>query len=244
MRLQITFELENNILPVQYRKSITSFIKNAFIQYDENFYNKFYKNKDPIQKPYTYGVFLDNPQFEKEKITLKSNIISITFSIYDYLNGIDIYNAFNKQRNVKFSLNQNSMKIININLQNEQQITEDKIIVKLLSPMIIRNHNKDTGKDYYYSYEREGFLDYLKINILESLKAFNLSIDLLKDFEISPIQCKKTVVPVYEQKIEATLGMLELKGDKQLLDFLYKTGIGTRRSLGFGLFEILNKERR
>jgi CRISPR-associated endoribonuclease Cas6 len=240
MRLKITFELENEVFPVQYRKNILSFIKNAFYNYDEKFYEKFYKENNNIQKPYSYAIFLDNPKFEGDKIILKSNVINMVFSVYDYANGINIYNAINQQRGVKFSMNQNSIKITNIYLQEEKNIIEEKIIVKMLSPIIVREHNQITGKDYYYSYKREGFLENLKINMKESLNIVDLSDELVEGFEIKEIESKKTVIPVYEQMIEATLGVFELRGDRNLLEFLYKSGIGSRRSLGFGLFEILS----
>ena len=39
--------------------------------------------------------------------------------------------------------------------------------------------------------------------------------------------------------IECSLGIFELHGDIELLKYLYKAGIGSKKAMGFGLFEII-----
>ena len=38
--------------------------------------------------------------------------------------------------------------------------------------------------------------------------------------------------------IECSIGKFELEGNIKLLDYLYKAGIGAKKAMGFGLFEI------
>ena len=52
-------------------------------------------------------------------------------------------------------------------------------------------------------------------------------------------ESKTTVVPFKENLISASYGKFCLEGDITLLNNLYKTGIGSRRSEGFGMFEVL-----
>lgn len=63
MRLKLNFDLENEFLPIQYRKSVMSFIKLSLSEYNEQYYKKYYNNKDTIIKPYTFADF-----FKKSKI--------------------------------------------------------------------------------------------------------------------------------------------------------------------------------
>ena len=108
------------------------------------------------------------------------------------------------------------------------------------SPIIVRNHNRETQKDMYYSFEKaEEFNKYIKINIEEQMKEEGLDLNLLEGFEIKPIKTKKTVVKVYEYSIECSIGTFELTGNTILLDYLYKSGIGTKKAVGFGLFDII-----
>lgn len=55
MRFKFLFTLVNEKFPIQYRKSIMSFIKMSLQGYDEKEFNKLYHAKDPIMKPYTFA---------------------------------------------------------------------------------------------------------------------------------------------------------------------------------------------
>ena len=71
MRLKLSMELENENLPIQYRRNVISFIKLSLSQYDEESYKKYYNNKDNIIKPYTFSVFFRYPQFKENIIINK-----------------------------------------------------------------------------------------------------------------------------------------------------------------------------
>ena len=131
------------------------------------------------------------------------------------------------------------MKLTSIIMLKEREINEDKIIIKMSSPIICRNHDKTTLKDMYYAYDKEEFQKYIRINIEEQLIAENLNIQLLNNFEITPINAKKIIIPVYEKMIECSLGIFELYGNTELLKYLYKAGMGSKKAMGFGLFEII-----
>lgn len=94
-------------------------------------------------------------------------------------------------------------------------------------------------KDHYYSFSANQFLETVKINIREQLKITNLPEGIENTFEIKPIQAKKVIVKFYEKKIEGSIGTFEISGDRKLLEVLYKSGIGSKRSAGFGMFEII-----
>lgn len=236
MRFKMYFELENSKLNIQYRKNIISYIKHAIQDYDENLYQEIYAGNNT--KTFTWAPILSKPSFNGDNIQLQDNNFSILFSAYNYLYALHLYNAFFKQLFKKFSLNQNSMTLKNIVMIPEKQIN-NKVQVKMASPIICRNHNRETLKDMYYSFERPDFKEYIKINILEQMRKEDLDSSLLKDFEIVPINGKKTIIKLYEKKIEASIGTFELEGNNQLLDYLYKAGIGAKKAMGFGLFEIL-----
>ena len=107
------------------------------------------------------------------------------------------------------------------------------------SPIICRNHNRETLKDMYYSFERPEFEKYIKINILEQMEKERLDSSLLEGFKIQPVDGKKIIVKLYEKKIETSIGIFEVEGKTELLDYLYRAGIGSKKAMGFGLFEII-----
>lgn len=237
MRLKLVFALENNKIDIQYRKSIISWIKHSLEDYDENLYKEIYDSNH--KKTFTFATILPKPQFTKEEITLKDSQFSVVFSAYNYVYALYIYNAFLKQKYQKYSLHQNSMTLTNMILIPEKEIIENEITIKMSSPLITRNHDRETLKDIYYAFNKEGFETYLKINIEEQLQAENLDTKILEEFKIIPVQAKKIVIPVYEKMIECSIGIFKLQGDKTLLNYLYRAGIGAKKAMGFGLFEVI-----
>lgn len=102
MRLKLNFDLENEFLPMQYRKSVISFIKQSLSEYNVEYYKKFYNDRDTIIKPYTFAVFFCNPKFEDDKIIVEDKRIELNISIADYEASIILYNAFNHQKTQNF----------------------------------------------------------------------------------------------------------------------------------------------
>lgn len=224
MRLKLYFTLENCEISIQYRRSILSFFKYSLSNYNEDYYKKFYNEKDPIIKNYTYSVYFKNPKIEGEKIIIEDKKFELNISIADYETAIILYNSFNKQKYSKFALNNNSWTLQNITMVMEKEITTDNITIKLQAPLCVRSrvHNKD----YYYSFEHKEFEDILKINIKEQLKITDLPETIVDSFKITPINAKKVIIKFYEKQIECSTGIFNISGDKKLLEYLYKARNG------------------
>lgn len=223
MRIRLCFDLENELLPIQYRKSIMSFIKLSLSEYSQEGYKMLYNNRDNIIKPYTFAVFLLNPIFEDENILVESKKFELNMAIENYNIAIMLYNSFNHQKRKAFPLHNNSMILQKIVLLPEKEIKEEKIIIKFMSPLVVRSRQE--GKDYYYSFGDEKFLEILKINIREQLRISNLKTDEVEHFKIEAIQPRKTVIKFYEKQIECSLGTYYISGNKELLEYLYKAGM-------------------
>ena len=237
MRLKLFFQLENNEITQQYRKNIMSWIKHSIQEYDNNLFEEMYKSNN--KKTFSFATILSKQTFTKEKIIMQNKQFSIILSAYNYSYALHLYNAFLNQKFKKYPFNDNYITLTSITLIKEKEITSDTIVIKMLSPIICRNHNRETLKDMYYAYDREEFQKYIRINIQEQLEGEKLDINLIEGFEIKPIQAKKAVLPVYEKMIECSLGYFKLRGSTKLLEYLYKAGIGSKKAMGFGLFEII-----
>lgn len=237
MRIKLYFTLENTKISIDYRRSIISFIKLSLSEYSENEFKKYYNQKDNIVKPYAFSVFLGHPQINGQEIILENKRFEMNMTIENYETAITLYNAFNHQKNKKFSINQNSWKLQNIVLIPEKEIKENKIIIKFQAPLCVRK--RENKKDYYYSFESEEFAETLKLNIKEQLKITNIAPELVDTFKITPIKAKKVIIKFYEKQIECSTGIFELEGNVELLNYLYKAGIGSKHSAGFGMFQIV-----
>lgn len=122
---------------------------------------------------------------------------------------------------------------------SEKEISTTAIDIKMLSAIVCRNHDRVTLKDMYYAFDREEFNEFIKINIREQMENENLDKSLLDSFSITPINAKKVIVKLYEKKIETSIGTFRIEGDIELLKYLYKAGIGSKRAMGFGCFDII-----
>lgn len=238
MRLKLYFKLEKEKMPIQYRKYILSFIKKSLSEYGEEYYKRLYDGNKPIVKPYTFSIFFENPKIENEEILLNKKEFELNMAIQDYEIAVALYNSFNHQKNKIFSIGNNSWSLTNISMLPEKNITSESIDIKFQSPLVARN--RQDKKDYYYSYTNpEKFLETLKINIREELKITDIPAEIVETFEITPIEPKKVVIKFYEKQIETSTGKFNIKGDKRLLEYLYKAGLGSKRSAGFGMFQII-----
>lgn len=233
MRLKLVFELEKTELDIQYRKSIISFIKYSIQEYDKDLFEELYGEGKITKKTFTWAAILNKPQFKEDKITLDGTGFYIMFSAYNY-NALHLYNAFLGQKNKVFHLNQNSMKLTKIIMIREREIKNNNIMIKMSSPLIVRSHDRETRKDMYYSfqYEKE-FNKYIRINIMEQMKEEGLDSNLLEGFEIKPINARKAVIKVYEYSIECSLGIFNITGNTKLLNYLYRSGIRSKKGYGF-----------
>lgn len=237
MRIKLYFTLENTSIPIDYRRSIISFIKLSLINYSEKEFQKYYNKKDNIIKPYAFSVFFKNPKINGQEIIVEDKKFEINMTIENYETAITMYNAFNYQKNKKFSINQNSWILQNIVLMPEKEIKENKMSIKFQSPLCTRK--REGNKDYYYSFEKEKFEETLKINIKEQLKITNIPLELVDTLKITPIKAKKVIIKFYEKQLECSTGIFALEGDIELLNYLYKAGMGSKHSAGFGMFQIV-----
>lgn len=231
MRFKLSFKLENEHFPIDYHRYILSFIKSSISDYSEEYYNNLYHDKDPIIKPYTFSVFFKNPKFENNEIIIKEKTFEMNISIEDYTIAIILYNSFNRKTHKVFHLNNNSCSLQNITMLVEKKVLSEEILVKFMSPLVVRS--RIDKKDYYYSVGDDQFLETLKINIKEQLKITDIPEEVVNNFNIEPVQPKKTVVRFYEKQIECSLGIYKMTGDRRLLQYLYKAGASSRHSSGF-----------
>lgn len=237
MRIKLYFTLENTKIPIDYRRSIISFIKLSLSEYSEKEFKKCYNQKDNIIKPYAFSVFFRQPKINGQEIILEDKNFEMNMTIENYETAIILYNSFNHQKYKKFSISQNSWTLRDIELIPEKEIKENKILIKFQSPLCVRERKEN--KDYYYSFGNEKFEEILRINIKEQLKITEIKPEIADRLKLVPIKAKKVIIKFYEKKIECSTGIFELEGDIELLNYLYRAGIGSKHSAGFGMFQVV-----
>ena len=254
MRIKLHFELENKIIPKDYRVLILSFIKHSLEKNFEKSYKEIYESK-PIMKFFTFSVYLPKPKIEKDKIELDKNYFNAVFSIYDNKRFIEFYNSFNsmiiknneENKEHPYPLKDNKMRLKNITMENEKIITSNRAIIKFLSPLVVRKHEEITinekrkGKDIYLDFNDSDFNEQLNYSVTRLIKDLKLN-GVNSNIKLEPCKsARKTVIDFKNVLIHSSIGEYIISGESELLNILYKTGIGSKRSGGFGMFDVIKE---
>ena len=147
MRMNLKFILQNNVIPLDYHRVFLSFLKRS-VSYINNgaYFERYFSGNS--RRPYTFSIDLPSPVFRKDKIDLSKNEVSMIFSTGDKLTGYIFYSAFLSQKNKSFPLKNNSMQLVSIQKLRDFETDENEILVKMLSPLCIREHTENS--DIYY----------------------------------------------------------------------------------------------
>lgn len=129
--------------------------------------------------------------------------------------------------------NGNYMALQYLKIKPVPKITENTITIRFLSPLVVRKHYAGEA-DKYYIFEDDEFS-----NCLNIVTSNRLGKDVKLDVE--PISPKKTVVKSFGVNIRSSLGTYKVTSDPDVLNELLLSGMGSRRSEGFGHFEIVSR---
>jgi len=242
MRFKIEFETGNEELPIDYRRKLISVLKGALEDYNEDLFKAIYGSGHSPKSFCFSTCFAPKVAFTKEKITLNSQRFHVMFTTLDVLTAVHLINAFMARRNkwIPFADCNNKLKVVAVAKIQERSISSNSVCFKILSPIVIRDHTRE-GKDWYLTFEDKNFEAIWKRNLTDELKIV-LGKDVSKDISslrVTPVQTKKTVVKSYGIYIPCTIGSMMFEGEKYLLEYLYKAGIGSKRSMGFGCLDIV-----
>ena len=152
---KLTFKLEKNWLPKELDRLIVSFLKASTQAYSQNFYERLYDKSQSIIKSFTYSYFLPGAKFNKDRIELQGNEFSMFFSDADWEELLYFFNSFQLLKYKKCPMNDNSMELVSIYMQKLNEIKENEIIIKMQSPLLVRNHNSKDNSDIYYNCDME-----------------------------------------------------------------------------------------
>ena len=136
-------------------------------------------------------------------------------------------------------IGQNLVKILNVKI-GEKKLTGTSYKIRMISPLVVRSTDADTKKTLYYN----PFDTEFKSRIMENFERKFLAYynkEPTGRFDIEPINysLKNKFVTKYKDfLITGWRGEFEIRGDAEVLDFLYQVGLGEKNSMGFGMFVI------
>ncbi|MHC5218157.1 CRISPR-associated endoribonuclease Cas6 [Enterococcus sp. LJL128] len=240
MRFKVVCTVSGNYVPIDYHRKVVSMLKKGFEQTAPEKYQELYGNN--TVKDYTFSVYFGQAIFEKKKIILTNNQVILNFSTANAELGFYLYNVLMSLKKKENLWDEDvTLHVQDVQIVHQAVVIEDQILLKALSPIVCRNHNKETNKDWYYSFENLEFLEIIKRNMISKLVPI-LGEYIQHDIEelsFEPVKMKKTVVRFYERQIECSIGQFYLKGKPHLLNYLMQSGVGSLTGSGFGMCELV-----
>lgn len=238
MRIKADYELNTNWLIKDYRKIFVSLIKNIFSTFDPLLINQLYgtqQSKKKVNKPFTFAVYF--PDFKKidaDKV-ICGNKANLIFSSNDELLLTAFYNGLKSRSKRVIGINDPiEFNLKYISLLPNHSLKGNKILFKTLSPILINKENTDL----YIDPTNTEFDLYFKRSIINQAVIFNVPCkgDEIA-YEIKSM--KKLPLSHYHQTMTSWLGEFILEAPVGVLQLVYDTGIGVRRSQGFGMLEVI-----
>lgn len=261
MRINITYELEEKRIPLNYRAFVLSIIKEAYKNGDKNLYDQYcFDQKKGVHikplKPYTFSIYLPKPTHLKNEIQLSENRMDITFSSFLYEDIMALHNGLLGKKNINYGDLKASVK--NIRLLPQKNISQNKILFKTLSPFVLRPQVENERSDTYFCLKGtnrekcipiEKFNEYLNQAMAPLFQKFLLQNYSLK---FTPINIKTQLINTIDNEVDkigeknklgcifANEGKFYLEAEPEALNFIYQAGLGHRRGYGFGCLETMN----
>lgn len=239
MKTLLKFITSNNKITIEYRKVFLSFFKKALSEIaDSKYYEKYYSSSQ--RRPFTFAVRLPRPTFSKQEISIEKNEFQLIFSTADSMTGFIFMSAFIAQKGKQFNAPfGNIFTLSSVSQIKEKTIVSNSALIKMQSPLCLREHNRASNKDTYISVASNDFAEKSQKILKGQLLSEKISEKLASEVSIVPVNAKKTVVYHYGCAIECSIGEFVINADKSIINYFLKSGIGSRKSSGFGCIELI-----
>lgn len=242
MKSCMIFEIKFNKLNIDFRRYFISWIKMMLTICNEGkYFEEYYKNTK--SKPFTFAIAFENPKFSRDYVTFDNNIVKMYFSVSDENRaGLILQNGFLKMKGINFKLSENNeMKLVSVRRLNEKLIMSDRALFKTLSgsSVVVRDHNRKTNKDKYFTVEDENYINELEKNIKVQCEKAGYTLEDIKKIKVNEVNGRKIVSKNYEVYIDSVSGVFDISATSEILQYLYTVGLGSKRSAGYGTIDLV-----
>lgn len=241
MRFKLDFIIDRSELNADYRRCILSFIKNSLAQsVNGNLLECYYH--DTNTKDFSWTMIVRKPQFTKEKFRFADGKFSLVFTTDDRgKTGFYLMLAFLNQKNKRYPAEEgNYFTLKNIVQLDQKEIrgTTARFVSMPGSSIVVREHDRETNRDTYYSCEDEGYADRLEQALKTQAEMAGFSEEAVGSIKLHLVQGRKIVVKNYGVYLDATIADFTVSGENEILKYFYLNGACSRRSAGYGMLDL------
>lgn len=227
-------------IPCDFRRHFMSFIK-MMLENTEVF--KRFQLEKPGFSPYVFGVGFNkitNIDREKEVIVINPPVyMEISSGIPEII--ASLANGALRLHGSRTVLN---LKLISVNVPPLRIIRKDSALFKIKGHAVLRGADSYLDPENSTPYQIE---EALNTQLERQVKFFND--EYHTGYSFSPVSfiptgslLKKGVCEHYGGKITTVTGTIALKGQPEMLNFIYNFGLGIRTGQGFGLVNVVQSK--
>jgi len=123
---------------------------------------------------------------------------------------------------------------------SDEAIEDEHINIRMLSPLSVHSTDPSSGKTVFYGPDDDEFAERVSYNFMRKyFSCYGIMPDSGISIEPLKVSDRDKYVTKYKNfYISGWLGEYSLWGKRKYLDFLYHTGLGSKNSQGFGMFEL------
>lgn len=244
MRFKLDFTIDRSELNADYRRCILSFIKNALSQsVNGDLLERYYK--DTNRKDFSWTMIVSHPQFSKEKFRFADNKFSLVFSTDDKKQtGMYLMLAFLNQKNKRYPAEEGNYFTLRNIVQLDQKTikgTTVRFVTMPGSSLVVREHDRETNRDKYYSCEDEGYADKLEQALKTQSEMAGFPKAAIDSIRLDSVTGRKVVVKHYGIYLDATIADFTVSAENRILQYFYQNSVCSRRSSGFGMVDIVEE---
>jgi CRISPR-associated endoribonuclease Cas6 len=225
-------------LPLSYHYIVQSAIYHCLGQegnYSSFLHDRGYAAEKRNYKMFTFGLLRGKYTIEQKQIVFRDTVILEVRSVEAPL--IKQMASFVRQNGITY-LGENYR---NLTIQvSDDTVEGTELAAQMRSPICVYSTDREHKKTYYYSPEDVEFADMVNQSFIRKYHAY-YGVEPDSGIHIEPLRVTKRDESVTRYKgfyITAWNGTYLLEGKRKYLDFLYQTGLGSKTSQGFGMFEV------
>ena len=241
MRLTLEFgSNEQIVLPLHYNYYIQSFLyRHISPELGKFLHDHGFTLEKRRFKMFTFSRLQGKYKIMKDKIKFFPPIyLTISSPLDRFIS--ELGNTLLKTDNLE--LVKNKVHVESIKVHPEPEI-KDEIKIKMLSPVVVYSTliTKDgKKKTYYYSPYEDEFTELIDKNLRKKYEALYKKKPRARKLKIKIVSKPKEKILLYRGTvIKGWLGTFILNGNRKLLKFAYYSGLGSKNSQGFGMFEVV-----
>lgn len=235
MRVQLIFDLDKSI-PLEHRLGILAIIKEMVHQGSASYYEDVFINNRYKMKPFSYGIYISNLQISKKQIFGDS--LQLTLSSPDYAFIMHFMNGSKKGET--YYIKNSPLMLKAKRLLPTTKITSNIAVFKTMSPIHIEDKQQKPllATDEHFNLEIEFLTKLILHEVYHRVPSEPIKVlqTMMKKQVIKENIHQKQEGPLY---LTANKGLIQLQGNPIDLQCIYDAGLSMRRSLGFGLIELV-----